>query len=236
MAGARLLPECELPELHELVASLAARIGVPPPALYLIEEPSPNTFAVGRDPRHAAIALTTGLLELLDDAEGAAVIAHELSHVEHRETLIGGVFAALVFLVTLPLQLLLQGVQAIVDLVRGYSSGRDWADPQYGRRQLMFYLAPILSPLIHFVGPGRGEYLADARAAELTASPAVLASALRRLADAIPLGPPLEADPAMRHLFILNPVPESRLDWLVSARPPLAERLRRLGPVLERAA
>jgi heat shock protein HtpX len=228
MAAAQEVSPAEQPELHRLVRQVAERCGLPSPRVYLIEEPAPNAFAVGRDPRHAAIALTTGLVMLLEESEGATIVAHELAHVENGDTLLAGTLATVVFALTLPLQLALHGVQALTDVIQGYAGGHDGDEPGYARRRLMLYLAPVIAPLLQLALPRRCEYAADRTAARLAGNPLLLASALQKIEQAIPLGPPLDADPAMHHLFIVNPSPEQTLGWLFSTQPPLDERVRRL--------
>ena len=224
LARAQPVAEADEPALHALARQLASAARLPPPRLYLIEEPAPNALAVGRDPARAGLVATSGLLDLLDEPEVAAVLAHELGHVARRDSLIGATVAGLVLLWTLPLQGLLRLVDAVSDLVRGYAGGRDEDEPGAPRRRLLIWLAPILAPLLR-LGPAWGcEQRADAFAVALTGQAAALASALERIERAIPTQPPLEADPALAHLFLADPAPYWGAGWLFSPRPPLEQR------------
>lgn len=229
LARAQPTSQTDEPALYALTRRLAAEAGLPPPRLYLIEEPAPNALAVGRDPTRAGLVVTAGLLELLDEVEVAAVLAHELGHIARRDSLTGATLAVLVLLWTLPLQGLLRLVDAVVDLVRGYAGGREEDEPGAPRRRLLVWLAPILAPLLR-LGPAWGcERRADAFAIGLTGQAAALASALERVEQTIPAQPPLEADPAVAHLFLADPAPYWGAGWLFSPRPPLEQRQERLA-------
>lgn len=227
MADARPAPEAEHARLHRLVSESAARLGLPGPGVYLIDEPAPNAFAVGRDPRHAAVAATTGLVTLLDDRELAAVLTHELAHVGRRDSVVAGAVAVIVFGLTLPLQAILALARPALDLVRGYHGGRGPDATGSARRALMLYLAPLIAPILHLAIPRRCEYAADASGA-LAGDPQALASALEKLERQILTGPPIDADPAIYHLFIVDPYPDWSLAPLFSPRPSTHDRIQRL--------
>jgi heat shock protein HtpX len=216
----------EHPELHTAVREVAQRMGLPPPSIFFIDDLSPNAFAVGRDPSHAALAITTGLLELLGEEEGEAVIAHELLHVLRRESLIGGTITTLIVALTLPFETVLFVGRALVNLAKG-EDWKSWDEPGSIRRRLMLGLAPLIAPLVRLALPRRCELETDALTAQ-SRGPGPLERALRTMTDAINRGPTIDADPATYHLFIVDPAPEWSYGWLFSSRPTLEDRLAHL--------
>lgn len=231
MNGARELAPGELPELRALVGLLADRAGIPMPRLYLVESEAPNAFATGRDPDHAAVAVTTGLLEAMDERQLIGVLAHEISHVKNRDTLVGTIAAtiggAISFLAQMgQFQLLFGG----------------GGDEEGGGHPALALLAIILAPIAALViqlAVSRGrEYLADDTGARLTGDPEGLAQALERLAAhqerAGVLGrfrrrePEAAPNPAFGHLWIVSPLSGSSVARLFSTHPPLGERISRL--------
>lgn len=227
MAGAQEASEADAPELHELVGDLAERAGLPKPRIFLVDDPTPNAFAIGRDPRHAAIALSSGLLEILDPEEGTAIVAHELAHIAARDTVLGGMLATATFGLTLPLQLAAQAVQWVLDASRGYESGREWGEAAFARPRLMAWLAPLLAPAMRLAAPPAREHRADEVATHLLGSPLALVGALEKLARAGASDLPTATDPAIHALFCADPAP-APLGRLFSTRPPAEERIRRL--------
>ncbi|MBF0294281.1 MAG: zinc metalloprotease HtpX [Magnetococcales bacterium] len=211
----------QAPELHGIVQELARRGGMPMPRVFLIDDDSPNAFATGRDPEHAAVAATTGILRILDREELAGVMAHELAHVSHRDILIATITATLAGAIT--------SIANFSQLFSGRSS-----DEEEGRggvwQLLMLVLAPVAAILIQMAVSRSREYEADAGGARLCGNPLWLASALGKLemgSRRIPLQS-AEANPASAHMFIVSPLSGSMLAGLFSTHPPMEERIARL--------
>lgn len=213
----------EAPELYQTVAELAQRGGLPMPRVYVIDDPTPNAFATGRNPEHAAVAATTGILRLLSRQELAGVMAHELSHVKHRDTLIGTIAATI--------------AGAIANLANFamfffmFARGDDEESPVgVVGTLLMMILAPIAASLIQMAVSRSREYAADAEGAAICGHPLWLAGALRKLelGNQRHMMPAAEAHPATAHMFIINPLKGRQLAQLFSTHPPTEERIRRL--------
>jgi heat shock protein HtpX len=237
--GARELKPGELPRFRSIVSSLAARAGLPMPRLYVIERPEPNAFATGRNPEHAAVAVTTGILDLMDDRQLTGVLAHELSHVKNRDTLVGTIAATIGGAISFIAQM------AQFQMIFG---GRD--DRQGGGfgALIAIILAPIAALIIQLAVSRGREYGADASGAALTGDPEGLAEALERLEGAnkqpgilarlgrrgygpsrAPAPAPVPAlNPAFAHLYIVNPLSGRDLGSLFSTHPPIEERVQRL--------
>jgi heat shock protein HtpX len=216
------------------------------PRLYIIERPEPNAFATGRDPKHAAVAVTTGILEIMDDRQLAGVLAHELSHVKNRDTLVGTIAATIGGAISFLAQM------AQFQMIFG---GRD--DNRGGGigALIAIILAPIAALIIQLAVSRGREYGADASGAALTADPEALAQALERLEAAnsqnglrarlsrslpgsrgrVPAPAPA-ANPAFAHLYIVNPLSGRSLGGLFSTHPPIDERVRRLREMTLRGA
>lgn len=211
----------ESPRLHAIVDRLIARAGLPKPKLYVIPEPSPNAFATGRNPSHAAVAATTGILELMSDEELEGVIAHELGHVKNRDILISSVAATIAGAITWLAYMARWGA-----LFGGYG-GRD--DRRGGGLELlvMAILAPIAALVIQMAISRSREYAADSTGAEIAGNPYGLAKALEKLGHASKRIP-MNASPATSHMFIVKPFSGQALLNLFSTHPPLEERIRRL--------
>ena len=221
MAGAREVSRAEEPALHRLVDELVSTAALPRPRLAIIEDAHANAFATGRSPRHAAVAVTRGLLELLDARELRGVLAHELAHVANRDTLVATVAAGLAGALSH-----LAHVLAFAGLA-GPRDGEDDGAPAGGF--LAVLLAPLGATLVQLGISRSREYLADETGARLTGDPLALASALEKLhgaAEAVPAQP----EPATASLFIVNPLAGvgGRLLGLFSTHPPAEERIRRL--------
>ena len=212
----------QLPRAEAAVARLAGRAGIPLPKLYVLPVAAPNAFATGRNPQHASVAVTEGILNLLDDRELEGVLAHELSHVRNRDILISSIAATLAGAITLVARM---GWWA--SLFGGYG-GRD-RDREGGiAGLLMLVLAPIAAMLIQFAVSRSREYAADASGAELTGDPYALATALEKL-EAYNHRLPFAASPATAHMFIVAPVLGGvSFGELFSTHPPTAKRVARL--------
>jgi len=200
--------------LYRIVAHLAQRAGLPMPRVYIIPEASPNAFATGRNPQHAAVAATEGILQILDDNELAGVLAHELAHVKHRDILISSVAATM--------------AGAIIMIARfamfwgGSRDDRDGGNPIAAIA--MMILAPIAATLIQAAISRSREFDADAGGASITGNPLGLASALRKIESASKVVP-LDANPATAHMFIIKPFSVSGLLGLFSTHPPTEARI-----------
>lgn len=211
------------PRLHAIVERLAARRNIPMPRLFVIPQPAPNAFATGRNPAHAAVAVTTGILELMSEEELEGVLAHELSHVMNRDILISSVAATIAGAISMLAHL------AQYALIFGGMGGRDREDRGGNPLAMLatIILAPIAALLIQMAVSRSREYQADRSGAELTGNPYGLANALRKL-GAANKRIPMAADPATSHLFIVAPFTGQAFMNLFSTHPPLEERIRRL--------
>lgn len=219
--GARPLSESEVPEVHSIVANLSQKAGMPMPRLYLVNSPSPNAFATGRSPSHAAVAVTTGILQLMSRDELEGVLAHELSHVRNRDTLISTVSA------TLAGAIMMLASMARWAAIFGGFGGRDDDDGNIFSLLLMAILAPVAALMIQMAVSRSREYQADASAKELVGHPHGLASALQKLgrvSGRLPMG----TSPVMGHLYIVNALSAKTFMGLFSTHPPLEERIARL--------
>ena len=209
----------EAPELYSIVEGLAAKAQIPMPRLYVLPDPALNAFATGRNPAHAAVAATDGILKAMNREELQGVLAHELSHVLNRDTLISTVAATLAGAI---------GFLARMAYFMPMGGDRDdrRGNPLAGL--LMLILAPIGAMLIQMAVSRSREYAADASGARLVGYPNGLASALRKLQAATGRIPLQGADPSTAHLFIVNPLSAKSLMGLFSTHPPLEERIERL--------
>jgi heat shock protein HtpX len=212
----------QLPRAYQTVERLTQKIGIPMPKIYVIPTESPNAFATGRNPSHASVAVTHGILELLNDEELEGVLAHELGHVSNRDILISSVAATLAGAVTM---LASMGRWAMI--FGGYGGGS--RDRRGGGLAALFMLivAPIAATLIQLAVSRSREYQADATGAHFTGNPYALASALQKL-DAYSRRLPLQATPSTAHLFIIQPFLGMSFANLFSTHPPIAKRIERL--------
>jgi len=222
MYGARELSEQDAPDLFRIVRELAAGIPMPMPRVYLIPSESPNAFATGRSPEHAAVAVTEGILRLLTRDEPRGVLAHELSHVRNRDTLISAVAATLAGVIMMVARMAYWA--ALFGGVR-----RDEREEGGGVLGFlaMIIVAPIAASLIQLAISRAREYEADASGARILHKPEELASALEKIAT-VSGRIPLPAGPATAHLWIVSPLRGDRLANLFSTHPPIEERIRRL--------
>lgn len=206
--------------LSRVTARLAAKAGLPMPKVYVIPDPSPNAFATGRNPQHAAVAATEGILGILTEPELEGVIAHELGHVRHRDILISTVAAMIAATVML--------LANLARFAAFFGVGRDDRDgPSPIALLATALLAPIAAMLIQMAISRQREYAADRSGADLVGSPDGLASALRKI-DAVSRRVPMDANPATAHLFIMKPFPTEGLMSLFSSHPPTEARIRAL--------
>jgi len=226
MYRARPVTREELPRAYQIVERLTQRVGLPMPKIYVIPTDSPNAFATGRNPQHASVAVTQGILNLLNDEEMEGVLAHELGHVRNRDILISSIAATLAGAITV-----IARMAGYAAMFGGYgrSDDRDRGGGAFGALFMMI-LAPIAAMLIQLAVSRSREYAADDTGAHLTGNPYALASALRKL-DAYSRRVPLPATPSTAHLFIVQPflgMGGLNLASLFSTHPPIAKRIERL--------
>ncbi|MDQ3855184.1 MAG: zinc metalloprotease HtpX [Chloroflexota bacterium] len=223
MAGAREVSPAEAPELHRLVEQLAFNARIPKPRVYIIDNPSPNAFATGRDPQHAAVAATTGIMRLLSYDELAGVMAHELAHIKSRDTLIQTVVATIAGTIMFVAQM-----AQFAALFGGF--GRSDDDEGSGNiigLLVAVFVAPIAATLIQLAISRAREYSADELGARISGEPLALASALQKL-EAGTVARPMQVSPAAAHLYIVRPFRGAGLASLFSTHPPIPERVARL--------
>ena len=226
MSGAKEIQKSDAPELYRVVENLAIAGGLPMPKVYIIDDASPNAFATGRDPEHAIVAVTSGLLQIMDKTELEGVIAHELSHVGNFDIRFMAVVVALVAVISVISDLFLR-------LSFWSNFGRDDENEGNNNNQLFMILAivgavlaPIVAVLVQLAVSRRREYLADSSGALLTRYPEGLASALAKIDQAA--RPMDHASSATAHLYIANPLKGRSLAGLFDTHPPIADRIKRL--------
>jgi heat shock protein HtpX len=211
-------------QLYRIVERLTMRANLPMPKVYIIPDPSPNAFATGRNPSHAAVAATEGILQVLSDHELEGVIAHELAHVKHRDILISSVAATIAAAI-----MMLARMAHFAALFGGYG-GRDGGRDR-GNNPIallaMLILAPLAAALIQMAISRSREFAADAGGAEIAGNPYGLADALRKI-DAVSKRVPLDANPATAHMFIVKPFSGGGITSLFSSHPPTEARIRAL--------
>lgn len=222
MYSAEALTESENPEVYRRVApivrSLCERMGLPMPKLYLIPEPSPNAFATGRNPSHASVAFTTGILQIMNDQEIEGVVAHELGHVLHRDILLSSVAATLAGAITM-----------LARMAFWFGGSRDDDNRGGGgvAALVMMILAPFAAMLIQLAISRSREYDADAASAKFVGSPYPLIQGLQQL-DGWSKKIPMEATPSTAHMFIIKPFVGGGIGRLFSTHPSTEDRIRRL--------
>lgn len=228
MYGARRVDEEEAPQLHAILRSLAMRASLPMPAVYIIDTDTPNAFATGRNPSHAAVAATSGILKILDGEELEGVLAHELSHIRHRDILISTVAATLAGAITYLARM------AYFTSLFGGRSDRRGGNPL--SLLIMMIVAPVAALVIQLAVSRSREYGADQGGAALSA-PEKLANALRKLEYYNRRMPMARASSATAHLFIVNPLSGGgAFAKLFSTHPPMEDRVRRLEAMAGRKA
>jgi heat shock protein HtpX len=222
-SGARPVSREELPRVYEVLERLTQKVGLPMPRVYVIPTDSPNAFATGRNPSHAAVAVTQGILGLLTDEELEGVLAHELGHVRNRDILTSSIAATLAGAITVLARMAYWGA-----MFGGFGGNRDDRDRGGGLGGLfMLILAPIAAMLIQLAVSRSREYEADHTGAEFTGNPYALASALQKL-DAYSKRLPMAASPVTAHLYIVQPLLGMDFASLFSTHPPIAKRIERL--------
>ncbi|MHB1349989.1 MAG: zinc metalloprotease HtpX [Desulfobulbaceae bacterium] len=221
MSRAREVNDAEAPALHAMIASLAGRAGLPKPRVYIIHGDTPNAFATGRDPEHAAVAVTEGLLSLLNRDELEGVLAHELAHIKNRDILISSIAAvmagAISYLATM----------AQWAMIFGGGRGEEEEGGSMVGSLAMMIIAPLAATLIQLAISRSREYTADAIGAAISGKPQGLASALARL-EAYNQQLPMQVNPATAQMYIVNPLHGQSLMRLFSTHPPIRERIKRL--------
>ena len=223
MYGAQPVDEAQAPALYRIVRTLATRAGIPMPRVYILPQETPNAFATGRNPQHAAVAVTEGILRVMSEEELEGVLAHELSHVQNRDTLIMAIAATLAGAITY--------MAHMAQWAMIFGGGRRDSDEEGGGGLfggiLMIVLAPLAATLIQLAVSRSREFQADASGARMAGQPWGLAKALEKL-EMASKAMPMQATPATAHLFIVNPLTGSGFATLFSTHPPIAERVARL--------
>lgn len=226
MSGAQEVSPAEQPELYKMVADLANRAGLPMPKVCIIESPLPNAFATGRSPSKGAVAVTTGIMQILDKDELAGVVAHELAHIKNRDTLISSIAATVAGSITMLADMAMWSM-----LLGGILGGNDEDDGggigEMVGGLLMIILAPIAAMIIQMAISRSREYGADAGGAAILGNPLPLAHALAKLEQASSLAH-APVNPATSHLYIVNPLSAGSIAGLFSTHPATEERIRRL--------
>ncbi len=226
MHGAQEVDARSAPELHQMVGELAARAGLPMPRIYLMDNPQPNAFATGRNPRHAAVAATTGLLQMLSRDEIAGVLAHEMAHIKNHDTL------------TMTITATIAGAISMLAQFGLFFGGGNRNNNGLGLigTLAMVILAPIAAMLVQMAISRTREYGADAMGAQISGRPLALASALARIDSAAHQieNPVAEQHPATAHLFIINPLSGARMDNLFATHPATENRITALQDIAAR--
>jgi heat shock protein HtpX len=221
MHGAQAVDAANAPQLYAIVAQLAERAQLPMPRIYIMHNDQPNAFATGRDPQHAAVAVTTGLLQRLDEREIAGVLAHELAHVRNRDTLTMTITATLA-----------GAIGMLGNFAFFFIGNRDQRDHPLGAigAVLAMIVAPLAAMFVQFAISRSREYEADRVGGAICGEPLALASALAKIHNtALRIDNPVaEANPASAHLFIINPLHGQAVDGLFSTHPSTENRIRRL--------
>jgi heat shock protein HtpX len=221
MYRARPVSESEAPRLHAIVDGLIARGGLPKPKLYVLPQKAPNAFATGRNPKHSAVAVTAGLLDLMNDEEVAGVVAHELAHIKNRDILISSIAATIAGAIAMLASFARWGA------IFGGIGGRDDREGGIIGLIAMAVVAPIVAMIIQMAVSRSREYAADATGADMAGSPHGLARALEKLGH-YSKRLPMHSTPATSHMFIVMPLSGRGLKSLFSTHPPIEERIRRL--------
>jgi len=221
---AKQVSESDAPELHSIVRGLAAKAGIPMPKVYVIPSQSPNAFATGRNPDHASVAVTAGILDLLSRSELEGVLAHELAHIQHRDILIASIVATLAGAITMIARM--AGWAAMFGGYGGRDNDRDSGGGAIGFI-LMAILAPLAAMLVQLWISRTREYEADTGGAKLAGNPYGLADALEKLQRGTQMRP-MQSNPSSAHMFIVNPLSGRNLMNLFSTHPPIDERVARL--------
>ncbi len=223
MYRAQPVTEAEAPELHAIVRTLVQKAGMPMPKVYIIPEETPNAFATGRNPEHAVVAVTQGILRILSRDELSGVIAHELAHIRHRDMLTGTIVATIAGAISMLAQM------AQWALIFGGGRRDDDRDGSPIVALVMMIVAPIAAMLVQMAISRAREFEADTGGAQIAGNPSGLANALLKLEKGSQIVPMTDARPATAHMFIVNPLTGGGLMKLFSTHPPIAERVARLN-------
>ncbi|MBX9471451.1 M48 family metalloprotease [Microcella sp.] len=220
ISGAKPITKAENPRLYRIVENLAITEGLPMPRVYVIDDPAPNAFATGRDPKHASVAATTGLLEIMTDRELAGVMAHEIGHVKNYDirvsTIVFGLVVAVGFIADVLLRMAFWG-----------GGNRNGGNPiMLVLGLLAMIIAPLVAAVVQAAVSRQREYLADATGALTTRDPEALASALQKLGDYA--RPMRRQNSTMAHLYISDPMKPGVVDRMFQTHPPIADRVKRL--------
>lgn len=221
MYRAQAVTEAQEPKLHRIVRELALRGGIPMPKVYIIPQDAPNAFATGRNPQHAAVAVTTGIMKLLNEEELKGVLAHELSHVRHRDILIGTIAATIAGAISMIASFARWGA------IFGGGDDREGGTAQLVMMLVLTTLASIAALLIQLAISRSREYLADEGGAQLAGNPLYLARALAKL-DAGTKRIPMQVNPSTAHMFIVSPLTRKGVQGLFSTHPPIEKRIEKL--------
>lgn len=245
MSGAREVSQADEPRLHQIVDEVAAMARMPKPKVYVIQNDSPNAFATGRNEKHSAVAATTGIMRILDDRELTAVFGHELGHIRNRDILVSAIVA------TIASAIMFIAFMGRWAMIFGFGRSRDSGIIGLVAMLAMIILAPIAATAVRFAISRQREFGADETGAEITHMPMSLASALQKLED-YSNARPMQVNPAVSHLFIVNPLgdpnrkrsPSNQTDDamtagfvggnLFSSHPPIAKRIERLNEIARR--
>ncbi len=214
----------EAPEIYRIVENLTRNAKIPMPKVYIVQSETPNAFATGRDPKHAAVAVTTGILKLLNSDELEGVLGHELTHVKNRDTLISAVAATIAGVITM-----IANWAIWIAMFGGFGGrGRDRGSGDLIGMIFMAILAPIAAMIIQMAISRTREYSADEGGAKMSRKPWALASALEKLEKGVARNPMKNANPSTAHMFIVNPFKKVAMAKLFSTHPPTEERIKRL--------
>ena len=223
MYGAREVDERSSPELYRMTRELANNAGLPMPRLFIMENPQPNAFATGRNPQNGAVAVTTGLMQLVDKEEVAGVIAHELAHIKNHDTLLMTVTATIA-----------GAISMVANVAMFTGRGNNNGMGALGTIALVI-LAPLAAGIVQMAISRTREYEADRVGAEISGDPMALAAALKKISGAAQRIPNMEAErnPASAHMFIINPLSGARMDNLFSTHPNVENRVAQLSALAQ---
>jgi heat shock protein HtpX len=224
MYRAQPVTDAEAPELHAIVRTLIQKAGLPMPKVYIIPDETPNAFATGRSPEHAVVAVTQGIMRILTREELAGVIAHELSHIKHRDMLTGTIVATIAGAISMLAQMAQWSM-----ILGGRRDDNEGGSPIVAL--IMMIVAPIAAMLVQMAISRTREFDADKGGAQIAGSPSGLANALLKLEKGSQLVPMTDAKPATAHMFIVNPLTGGGLMKLFSTHPPISERVARLNEI-----
>lgn len=221
MSKAREVSPQEAPDLHNLVASLASRADLPKPRVYIMDNQTPNAFATGRNPDHAVVAVTTGIMQILDRSELEGVLAHEMAHIKNRDILISSIAAVLAGAISYI------ATMAQWSLIFGGFGGDDDEGGGMLGALVMMIVAPLAATLVQMGISRSREYLADSTGAAICGNPRSLAGALDKL-DNMNRKQPMKVNPATAQMYIVNPLKGDQIAKLFSTHPPIQDRVKRL--------